>query len=72
MMISMPKTQTIIIRTEQERMREIDKMSDSGWKLVREDPAESQPGSTILTFEEEEDNLPTPDSFFFPQDPNVP
>jgi hypothetical protein len=67
----MPEIQTILIRTEQERKSAIERMSDSGWKLVREEPAESQPGSTILTFEEEEDNLPTPDSFFFPQDPNV-
>jgi hypothetical protein len=50
----MPKTQTILIRSEQERQTAIARLSDSGWKLVREEPTESQPGSTILTFEEEE------------------
>jgi hypothetical protein len=58
MMISMPNTQTIIIRTEEERERAIERMTDSGWKLVQEEPAKSQPVSTILTFEEEADNLP--------------
>ena len=72
MMISMAKTQTMLIRTRQELEEAIDRMRDAGWKLVRKEPAKSQPGGTILTFEEEEDNLPTPDSFGFPQDPNVP
>ena len=52
----MPKTERILVRTQEERATEASSMHE---------------GSTVLTFEKEEDNLPTPDSFGFPQDPNA-
>jgi len=71
MMVCMPKTETIVVRTQEERMTAIDRMNQAGWQLTKEEVS-SHPGSTILTFEEEEDNLPTPGSFGFPEDPNAP
>ena len=52
----MPKTERILVRTQEERATEASSMHE---------------GSTVLTFEKEEDNLATPDSFGFPQDPNA-
>jgi hypothetical protein len=35
-------------------------MTDAGCKLIKEEPAREHEDSTILTFEEEDANLPTP------------
>jgi hypothetical protein len=35
-------------------------MTDAGWKLVREEQSTVDKDSTILRFEREDDNLPTP------------
>ena len=35
-------------------------MTDAGWKVVKEEPSTLDKDSTILTFEREDDNLPTP------------
>jgi hypothetical protein len=67
----MPKTETIVVRTQEDRMTAIDRMNGAGLKLTKEEPSSHHQGSTILTFEEEEDNVPTPDSFGFPEDPNL-
>jgi hypothetical protein len=56
----MAKTQTILIRNREERMDAITQMTDAGWKLINEGPSSAHKDSTILTFEEEDDNLPTP------------
>ncbi len=53
----MTNTQTIIIRTEHERIEAITRLSDARWKLVKEEPSTQQSTEkmTILTFEEEGD-----------------
>jgi len=56
----MAKTQTIVIRTQEERIGAITRMTDAGCKLIKEEPAREHEDSTILTFEEEDANLPTP------------
>ena len=56
----MVKTQTILIRNQEERIGTITRMTDAGCKLVKEELAREHKDSTILPFEHEDDNLPIP------------
>jgi hypothetical protein len=49
----MAKTQTIVIRNQEERVGAITRMTDAGWKLIEEESSMAHEDSTILTFEEE-------------------
>jgi hypothetical protein len=67
----MPKTTTILVSTQNERTTAIARMEDAGWTFKGAEPSKAHEGSIVLTFEEDEDNLPTPESFGFPEDPNA-
>ena len=58
----MSKTQTILIRNQEERIGDITRMTDAGWKLVKEKQSTVDKDGTILTFEREDDNLATPEN----------
>src|ERR1039458_9009463 len=58
----MVTTQTILRRKRNldERNDAISRMTDAGWKVVKEEPSTLDKDSTIFTFEREDDNLPAP------------